>query len=151
MKISLDTKEILQSAVVGVMRQTENIKLGRVTNHGADPKDAWGLHVAGALAEMALAKALGVYWSGAHGFRSRDVLGYEVRTTHHQNGRLIVHGDDDDEAKFALVVGRDGTYDIPGWVYGYVAKSDDYWDDPCGGRPAYFVPQDHLNEFEKES
>lgn len=74
------------------------------------------------------------------------MLGFEVRQTPYDSGRLILHRDDADDARFALVTGQLGEYSIRGWILGSEGKDDEWWGDPQGGRPAYFVPQSALGE-----
>lgn len=56
--------------------------------------------------------------------------------------RLMVQKDDQENWAYFLV---DGTlhplYKMIGWCWGHEAKQKQYWDDPKGGRPAYFVPR----------
>ena len=144
--ITLTPSEILQGAMVGVMRQTKGIEKGRRHAHNSDQEATkdWQQHVEGALGEMALAKYLGVYWS--NGFLGAcDVAGSDVRQTDRQNGCLLLHQRDEDSRPFFLVTGKCGTYTIRGWLYAKDGKVDQYWKDPVGGRAAYFVPQSKLN------
>lgn len=144
-RVELTLAETLLAAYAGAMRQVENLKKDRTPYHGAGDKQDWQLHLEGCLGEMALAKHLNVFWSGKGGFRAPDVGELEVRTTRHENGRLILHPADSDDATFYLLTGVNGTYDVRGHILGRDGKREEFWADPTGqGRGAFFVPQSHL-------
>lgn len=63
-KVCLTPWEMMLAAQAGVMRQVENLKRGRAAFYGAGNLNDWQYHVEGCLGEFALAKFLGVYWSG---------------------------------------------------------------------------------------
>lgn len=129
----------------GVMRRVETIVLKRKQTYGSKDEDDHQRALEGALGEMALAKYLGVYWHGKGKCWGPDMIGgHEVRTTSYQSGRLILHPEDKDDLKYWLVTGINGTYQIRGFKYGRDGKQKQYWDDPQGGRPAFFVPQNDL-------
>ena len=133
--------------MIGVMRRVRNIKAARVERRAAiDIKaaDGWVRDIEGALGEVALAKALNVFIADHGDMKCPDVGDVDVRMTMHENGRLIIHPDDPDDRAFYLVTGAYGDYVVRGWIRGGDAKRDEWWTDPSGGRPAYFVPQDAL-------
>lgn len=145
MEITLTTYEMMMAANVGVMRQVQNVKKDRRDAHGAPFDSGWQLHIEGAMGECAVAKALGLYWNGNIGrLDMPDVGPLQVRTRSRDHYDLIVHKDDPDDAVFIHVTGRNGTYTIGGYITGAEAKRPEYWQDPAGGRPAFFVPQDKL-------
>lgn len=152
MEVKLTSYEILTGAHVGIMRQTQNLKVRPGTDaHGASLSDGWQLNIEGALGEMALAKALGIYWNGNIGaLDAGDVGKFEARTTSRENGRLILHPSDSDWALFFLLTGVNGRYTIRGWIRGEIGKDAAYWSDPSGhGRSAYFVPQHRLHPIDQ--
>jgi hypothetical protein len=150
MLVKLTPSEMMQGAMVGVMRQVQNVKSGHGVNYfGARDENSWSLHIEGALGEMALAKHLNVYYGGTGSRGGFDVSNVDVRTTVYQNGRLILHPSDDDDRKYYLLTGHAGEYAVRGWIYGYDGKHSDYWDDPKGNRGAYFVPQERLETWAK--
>lgn len=142
-QIKLSTWEMMIAANAGVMRQVQNLQKGRTPSYGVDEQSHWQIHIEGCLGEYALAKYLGVYWAG-NGFRQSDVGIYEVRTGSKDNYRLILHPDDADDKYFWLLCGGNGKYEVKGWILGRDGKKKEYWQDPVGGRPAYFVPQNKL-------
>ena len=150
MLIELTPAQVLQAAQAGIMRQTYAIRQKLKPAYGASTKNDWQLHVEGCLGEMVVAKYLDRFWDGTVGITQHgDVGRIEVRTRSQDNYDLIVHDRDPDDSTFILVTGRNGAYNIRGWIRGEEAKQDRFWSDPAGGRPAYFVPQDALIEIEK--
>lgn len=149
MRIELNTSQIFQAALVGIMRQTQNLKHDRKPAYGAGRDNDWQLNIEGCLGEFSVALYLRTFWDGKLGaLTPGDVGALEVRTTAGENNRLIVHPDDQDKAIFILVTGCNGVYDLRGWIKGVSAKKDQYWTDPAGGRPAFFIPQHALEPME---
>lgn len=146
MEVTLSWFEVFQGAACGVLRQIENLRAGRRDAHGFSG-DGWGLHVDGALAEMAAAKASDRYWEAVVSGDPRRIAGdvglVQVRSTRRVNGSLIVHPTDPDEATFVLVVGTAPSYRVVGSILGREAKDSRWWRTDTG-RPAYFVPQEVL-------
>jgi hypothetical protein len=150
MIIKLTPAEIQMAALVGSQRVIESIKWGAKHRFGGHNKDTWQMNIEGACGECALAKYLNVFWSkGSHG--ALDVDKYNVRTTHHENGCLILHEDDADDVITYLVVGLHGEYRIAGYISGKDGKQAEYWKDPQNTqRWAYFIPQNKLHYDYKE-
>lgn len=152
--VRLTEEEHLLAAMAGVFRRVRSTAIGKKDNAGHTGRDPWSMEVEGCCAEMAAAKALGVYWTGQQGQGARDILGFEVRHTEHPLGRLRVkrHGDPDD-VPFLLVVGAMGSYVVVGWMLGKDAKQEKWLDDP-GNRYRgakrekwdYWVPQAELHK-----
>lgn len=143
--VELTFYEMLLAAHAGVMRQVQNCKDGLAPAYGAGDKNDWQLHIEGCLGECALAKFLGVYWSGKGELRAPDVGIVDVRTTRLDYGDLMMHKRDPDDRVFYLLCGVNGIYKVKGWILAKDGKKDFYWRDPTGKRPAYFVPQHALN------
>lgn len=146
-QIILTPSEMLLGAHGGIMRQVENVKNGKKQRFGATSDSDWQRNIEGALGEMALAKYFNIYWSGKGVMGAGDVDDHEVRTSHYDTARLILHPDDKDNKKYWLVTGINGTYMIRGWILGIRGKQQQYWDDPLNGRPAFFVPQKDLHSL----
>lgn len=148
--IALTLPEIYVGAFVGIMRQITNIRDRRTNANGLQDGNDWQYHIEGALAEKAVAKHLDVYWSGSIGNLSfSDVSDkYEVRSGAKHTYSLIIHPKDKDDKPFILVTGLNGTYQIHGWMYGAEGKLQEYWSDPVGGRPAFFVPSEKLHSMD---
>lgn len=135
----------MMAAVVGVMRQINNIRGNHRHLYGGKKNQGWQYHIEGALGECAVAKYLDIYWHmGEKG--GDDVGNHQVRTTPYEIGRLIIHPQDEDDVRYYLAVGCNGRYVIKGWILGRDGKREEFWDDPTGNRPAYFVPQKNLEK-----
>jgi len=151
--VNLTWSEITIAAWAAVMRQIANLRDGRVDAHGAEDGDGWGKHVEGAIGEYAASKALGVFWSGAHGIlRAPDIGGrYEVRTRFARSGSLIVRTTDrNDDAIVVFVLGELPTFNVVGWLRVGDGKRSEYWTDKGNGRPpAWFVPCSALRPLEE--
>jgi hypothetical protein len=150
-RIELTGKEMMQGCNVGVFRMIENHKRGRRAEarigHAAKYEDHWRNHIEGALGEMALAKYLGVYWSGVGRLATPDIgTNIEVRTSKYESGEMPIHPTDDDESNFWFLVGQYGDYRIAGFMRGGQAKRDDWWKDKNDNkRFAFWVPQSELS------
>jgi hypothetical protein len=145
--VQLSAPELFQCALVGVMRQCLNIKHGRDRRpaYGAPTDQSWNLHVEGAAGECAVAKHLGLYWTGNIGdLRADDVGTIQVRTRRRHDYDLLLHPEDPDDRVFILVTGRAPSFQIHGWIRAVDGKQKGWWKDPAGDRPAYFVPQSAL-------
>lgn len=148
-RIELSSWEIYHAAMAGIMRQVENIKLGRNHFHGAGKDVGWQMHVEGCLGEYALSKYLDVHWAGKGVLRDPDVGEVDVRTAARNSHSLILHKEDPDDRVFWLLTGINGKYNVQGWLLGSHGKREEYWKDPSGqGRHAFFVPQSRLNDPE---
>ena len=150
-RIKFTPNQILMGALVGLQRKIENIKRKSKHRHNV-PEDfnGWQADIEGALGEMAVAQYLGIYWDeGRTGLP--DVGADDVRTTRYHSGHLCLHKSDPDDRRYWLVTGENGEYVIRGWMYGYNAKSPEFWrtmkNQP--NRPAYFIPQDRLTFHER--
>jgi hypothetical protein len=137
--------EMLLAAQAGVMRQVENCKLRRTPHYSAGSENDWQLHIEGCMGEFALAKFLGVHWTGKGKLRAPDVGDVDVRTRSRDYYELILHDADPDDRVFWLLCGNNGQYSVKGWITGKDGKRMEYWKDPAKGRPAYFVPHNALH------
>lgn len=155
MNITLTSFETQVAMLVGRQRQENNSAAG-VWN-GRRMRQRWGAsndyndclnrHQQGAAAEMAVAKALGVYWDMVVDYAPNlpDIRpDIEVRTTTRPNGSLIIHPEDDNNRHFYLVVGELPNYNVVGSILGSEAKQARWWRESGVRYPAYFVPQSAL-------
>ena len=142
--IELSPAEIQMASFVGCQRTVQCLQNGSKHRYGAKDTETWQMTIEGALAECALAKHLGLFWSkGTPG--ATDVGPHDVRQTHDHSYSLIIHPTDDDNRRFYLVTGILGKYVVRGYMYGRDAKRKEWWRDPTGkNRWAYFVPQSAL-------
>ena len=152
MMVVLAQHEVLMAATVGIMRQISAINRSLRDRNGHEGA-GWNLHVEGACGELAVAKALGVHWSGSvNTFKlGGDVGSFQVRTRSQSDYELIVRDDDRDEDTFILVTGQCPNYEVVGKIAGRDAKKDE-WRKAYGGRPAaWFVPHDALQPLTMEA
>ncbi len=110
------------------------------------------MDVRGAQGEIAFCKAMGLYPTGMFAFRAPDVEvdgeHFEVRTTPYPNGRLPIYKRDRDDALYVLVTGKDGKFNVRGWILGEFGKDRLFWDEAIP-RPTYMVPQNRLIAFKR--
>lgn len=143
--ITLQFWEITMAAHAGIMRQVDSLKKGYQAAYGSGTSNDWQLHVEGCLGEYALSKHLNIRWSGKGHFNIPDVGDVDVRTRSKDHYDLILHPKDPDERYFYLLCGSNGIYTLKGRILGRDGKKQEYWKDPAGGRPAFFVPASALS------
>jgi len=148
--VKLTKYELLFAAQVGVARRIRNRSYGSRHRWGyTDTGDGWGADIDAASAELAVAKFLGGYWSGAIG-RDADVGDdIQVRQTRHDHGCLLIHADDRDDHVFVLAIGTDGEFRLVGCKGGSEAKRAEWLDSKRPDGECYFVPQDELESIDE--
>ena len=135
-----ELKALIPDAVALIVRNRTPVNGQCVYKAAADD-------VVGAMAEAAVAKALGVYWLGEWlNHKALDVGDYQVRHTKHPNGRLLLQPGDADEQYFVLVTGLPPAFTIRGAIDACQGKTTEFWDTSME-RPCYAVPQHKLKEF----
>jgi hypothetical protein len=142
-EVTLCWSELQQAAHVGCQRQLRALAR-RAAHRVYAPEDPWGTHVIAAAAEMAVAKALGLYWADSPALDyAGDVGPYQVRSTVHHNGHLSLRDSDSDDAAFVLVIADVPTFRIPGWILGRDGRQSCYWSERVP-YPCFMVPQSAL-------
>lgn len=148
LSVVLTKYEIELAMFVANQRQGMNVENGAAHRHGADPADGMRLHREGCLGELAVAKALNLFWSGAIGDYGAIDVGnmVEVRAKNRPDHRLILHEDDTDDFPWVSVdVGSAPNISLRGWVMGRDGKRSEWWADPArSNRWAYWVPNVEL-------
>ena len=143
--VHLTFAEINMGAAAGVWRQLQSISKGLREKKHCATKSGWDIGVAGAIGELAFAKAMGLYWGGQEGtFKGPDVGGFQVRTTFNPKGRLPWREGDSLDEMFVLVAGTPPDMEVVGWIIGHDAKRVGNHENPNGGGWAWFVNQDQL-------
>ena len=138
----------------GMRRQGVNETQGlRGRNGGASTgSKALDIHLLGAAGEMAVASHLGMkehlYKETKARRGSDDLPGMDIKTRSKHSYDLIVQKREDPRKKFVLVTIENQKTLIHGWCYGEEAMDEKFWADPARGRPAYFVPKEHLHPIE---
>lgn len=129
-------------------RVTRARRSNRAHRFGAGQEDdPYALDLIGAAGECAVAAMLGVDWKPAvePDTGIGDVNGWQVKTTPHVGGHLLLHREYADLDRFVLVVGSMPWFEVMGWVYGYEGKQSQWWRRLQAGRPCYCCPQRRLN------
>lgn len=86
--------------------------------------EEWRQHIEGAGAEVAVAKALGLYWSGqdGHMFKGPDVgsdIQVRLRPKPDVQPDLGLRSSDDPSHRYVLVHGFMPEYELMGWCWGH--------------------------------
>ncbi len=148
MQIRLSWHEVSAGAAVGIRRHMEALRAELQDKYGFDG-DGWGVHIEGACAEIAVAKALSVYWEPTvNTFRSGGDIGnnIQVRCRSTDDYDLLIRQNDKDEQIFILITGKIPEFCVRGWIIAGEAKRHPEWIREHGGRPpAWFVPQEALS------
>jgi hypothetical protein len=147
-KLTLTWTELSFAMQTGVRARLDCIRRDARPRYGAAEGEAgFELGMFSAPGEMAVAKYLNLYWSGANGiYGAVDVggeRGVEVRTRSKHRYELPLHDDDEDSFAHVLVTCEDPReLWLVGWIYGRDGKLQKYWKDPAGGgvTAAYFIP-----------
>ena len=149
MNITLTNYEMKMAGFVAVQREADTLFDKKQPRWG-QTENIWQAMVEGTLAEYAVAKALDICWDGGVGtFTLPDAGPFQVRHTERANGKMLLHPSDKDDEICVLVVGNYGTYTLHGWAVIGDVKLPEYWWDPKGGRPCYFVPREALRPMEE--
>lgn len=153
--VTMCWSEVLIAAVVAAMRRIQNMKYKtkrRFSDGRHEP--IWHTDAISCLGEMAVAKYLDHFWSGAIGnWEAADVSTfYQVRATDWATGRLFLHRDDKDHMPYILARVDDNKVTLVGWVYGRDGKQQDYWVElsPVAfpGRFMFVVPNELLRSMD---
>lgn len=138
--VELSNVELLVAASVGNMRR---VKSKNLNDKKHSQTSDWGIDTIGAIAEMAVAKYLGVYWEPTvNTFKAADVAGLQVRASQLENACLIVRPGDSKDDTYVLVIVGDNQCRIAGWCFGLFAMVDKHW-----RGDAWWVPQEDLAEL----
>ena len=129
--VTLTAPENYIAAQIGVMRNVASHQrnLPR-TNRDAEANNdhQWETDINGALAEIAVAKAYGVYWDPSVNVgKAADVGIIQVRSNTRKNGHLIVRKSDKDNEPFMLVICQNPNFHIVGWMIAGDAKKPEFY------------------------
>lgn len=151
MEVTLEWYEYELAAQVGLRRQLESIKQGLQDAHGFSGP-GWDQNVEGAIGEMVVAKALGIYWDGSvNTFKAPDFPpNLQVRTRPKEHHKLIVRPFDSMDDTFILVTGKCPNYVVRGYINGGDTRNQEWLFDEGNGRPpAFFVPHEELSPIKE--
>lgn len=154
MIVTLTWAEMQLAYLVAGQRRIMNMKKGLSGRYGApEGEGSEELDLIAARGEMAVAKALNLFWTGTVGdYGAVDVGGMvEVRTRTKKWHALILHPGDNDNLPFVLAdASSPPQIRLAGWIMARDGKRKEFWGDPSGkNRPAYFVDQEHLRPMEE--
>jgi hypothetical protein len=125
--VELNRHEVLAAAVGGCQRRVTSMEVARPQFYGADERNNfWQIDIQGAIAEFAVAKAFDKYWEPATDKSLKSLPGdvgfYQIRSTAHKTGQLIVHERDADDVPFILAIVAEPHVKLAGYLYGGEAK-----------------------------
>ena len=147
--VRLEWQEALAASQAGLYRTLYALYKCNGHKYGlARGEQDLGRDVRSTLAELAVAKYLGVFWSGL-AKDCKDTTLCEVRSTPKPDNPLVIRDSDSPDDIFVLVT----TEQIPalrlvGWIRARDGMLDSYVKAPCGRPPAYFIPQSALHPME---
>lgn len=145
-QVELSWPELYLAASAGIMRRINGLRNHREEPYGARPDAWWNNDINGCIAELALAKHLGIFWSGTVGrIDLPDVGALQVRSKTEVDHRLVILPTDKDEAVFVSVFVATPVCRLCGWMVAKEAKRPEYLLPDPAARDRYFVPNDKLH------
>ncbi len=150
--ITLSKFNVFAGATAGITKSV--CSMFREDRAGCDSaKDGFQINCMGAIAELAFAQFMDLFYDGTpNTFKSRpDVGDFEIRSTHYQNGKLILRdGDKFDDTIYVLALTGDlPNVHFPGWIRGSDAKNTEFIERFGNSRDeCWAVPQDKLQSIE---
>lgn len=124
--VTLRPDEMALAVIGGGFRHIRAVNKGFPDTFEGPYKHSFGPHVDGALAEMAVARHYGFYWSPTCVTNFKGLDGdagpLQVRSTTQDPPRLIVRPRDRDNRPYVLVLSRAPHFELCGWLTGAEAK-----------------------------
>jgi hypothetical protein len=148
-EITLSPAELACASTVAALRHYSSTIRGGRDAHGLKRQVDASCHYDGACAELAAARALGVYWpASVNSYGEPDLPpDWQVRGRSRHDYDLLVRPGDSDDHRFVLVTGTAPSLRVVGWCYGKEAKRGEF-KRAYGGRPeAFFVPASSLRSI----
>jgi hypothetical protein len=150
-RITLTWPEIELGAKVGTMRLVHRRKTAMGNASRRPEHNAWTGEIEGAQAELAVAKHLGVFWSGTVGEPGApsDVSCYQVRCNSSRKYEdTVLRPTDKPNRVYISVLSYMPHFGIIGWLWGADGMCAEYEHPGEEGRPpCWFVPRDKLQPF----
>jgi hypothetical protein len=151
--ICLTKEEMMEAVHWGGRRRLEHIFDidGALSNFVGNPNwNGWNADIEGVAAEMAYCKYRGIEWRPTT-FHEADVGdNVQIRHTERDDGSLIFKPRDKklSDHWFVLVTGKDGRYDVAGYMKGRDCMRDEWLRSPYGEKStAWFAPKTALCKF----
>lgn len=153
MQITLTLPEMLTGTNLGTIRQYASDKRGSKYSEGftEEKMTALASHIEGALGEVCVAKALGLYFEPTVNTYGKADIGEDigVRTTNKNGHGLLIRERDNPDHFYYLVIGSAPHYRVCGWVRGGDAKVDEYLAPHIEGkRRVWRIPEEKLNSID---
>jgi len=148
MKVQLAWYEMAIAYDVGARREANARVRGLKDSVFKDDLASWGTHIEAAGAEMAVAKALGLYWDGSVNVGHREDLprtGLEVRWNQDPN-RTSCKVKPKDTGIVVAVRGSSPAYELLGWIRAEDAKRQEWLHHRRDYPPAYLAPSSALSQ-----
>ena len=148
-RVELSDSELAIGHMIGTMRRA-----ALSTAHSEYRRDEFADHIVGVYGELAVAKALDIYWDASvNTFKSRpDVGQLEVRCTRYMPPRSMIYVSetDSDESKFVLVCQESRrVYHVLGWASGLQIKQAGEYRSLVSNRyPQYWLGYKQLNSMD---
>ena len=153
--ITLTDGEVALAGVIGSMRAGMN-RMSNVQNTRFGTSDVYHNDILGVCGEIAYGRGFNLYLdltfntrSGGHDFISNQGRTIDIKTTHHDGGKLVVPiwKNEEEEKRsdiYVLVTGKIPTFKIRGWataeqVFGNTMD--------LGHGPCYGLEQNQLTKF----
>lgn len=148
MEVTLTWAEVEIAVAAGCKRRLLALHDGRPDAYGFRESDPWGTDIESAASEMAVAKALGLYWI-PYARRPQEIpadVGDDVQVRRRKKigYNLLLHPRDPDEHIYVLVYGQIPTFTLEGWTRGATGKARPLSDPFNTGRPAFWIPAEEL-------
>ena len=126
-QVTLTWPEVVLATNAGTMRRISALKSGRVDLQPDACPPSWDRDINGALAELAVAKWAGVFWSGTIGrIDLPDVGRLEVRSKVKDGDRLVIRPDDKDESIYVSVLVQAPMCWLCGWLRAREARRPEW-------------------------
>jgi hypothetical protein len=147
--IELTWPELYLAINAGVLRRLNGVKYRRAEPYGARPTAAWNDDINGCISELALAKYLGIFWSGTVGrLDLPDVGRLQVRSKTETSHRLVVLKTDEDDKPFVSVLVGVPVCHLCGWMFAKDAKNPQWLLPEIGKPDRFFVPNEKLEPMQ---
>lgn len=147
-EVRLTPAQLMMAGYTGTLRRVASIQSGHNKNIHAAKSD-WATDIDGAASEIAVAQHLNVFWyPTVNTFKAPDVSAYQVRSTTHHDGHLIVRKNDNPDERFVFVLTRTPIFILVGSMLGREAMVDEFFRRGCDGEAdAWWVPQGKLGDL----
>lgn len=149
MIVTLTPAEMMSAATVGAMRRITSLQKGYETDsYYHVTGDRWSTDINGAAAELAVAKLLNKHWGAhvSHG-KAPDVDKYQVRSTTHKDGSLLLRPGDLPTEIFILVTVDMPRFDVAGYIIGADGMTEEFHKRDSKGE-SWWISQDRLYDVQ---